>query len=63
MKRSRAKSRMGRPPFPAGQAKSRKVFFRAEPGLYEKLAAAAERQGKPVSTWIHDTLEVLLEGE
>jgi len=54
---------MGRPPFPAGKAKSRRVFFRAEPALYEKLAVAAERQGKPVATWIHDMLEVLLEGE
>jgi predicted HicB family RNase H-like nuclease len=56
----RRKSKMGRPPLPAGQARSVKVFFRAEPALYEKLAAAAKGEGKAVGTWIHDTLEALL---
>jgi predicted HicB family RNase H-like nuclease len=45
---------------PASQAKSRKVFFRAEPPFYAKLEAAAQQAGKPVATWIHDTLEALL---
>jgi len=63
MRRTKSKSRMGRPPFPVGQAKSRKVFFRAEPVLYEKMTVAAKRDGKPVATWIHDTLKALVGGE
>lgn len=59
----RQKSKMGRPPLPAGQARSVRVFFRTEPALYEKLAATAKREGKPVATWIHDTLAQLLKGE
>ncbi len=62
-KRAKPKSRMGRPPMPEGQAKNRKVFFRAEPGFYAKLEAAAKQAGKPVATWIHDTLKVLLGSE
>jgi predicted HicB family RNase H-like nuclease len=62
-KRTKHKSRMGRPPMPEGQAKSRKVFFRAEPPFYAKLEAAAKQAGKPVATWIHDTLAQLLKGE
>lgn len=56
----RRKSKMGRPPLPAGQVRSVKVFFRAEPAFYKRLVAAAKREGKAVATWIHDTLETLL---
>ena len=45
---------------PKHKAKSRKVFFRAEPPFYAKLEAAAKQAGKPLATWIHDTLEDLL---
>lgn len=48
---------------PEGQAKSCKVFFRAEPPFYAKIEAAAQQAGKPVATWIHDTLAQLLKGE
>jgi hypothetical protein len=53
----------GRKPLPEGQAKIRKVFFRAEPPFYAKLEAAAKRAGKPVATWIHDTLKAFLGSE
>ncbi len=53
-------NKMGRPPLPASMARSRKVFFRAEPGLYRRLVAAARREGKPVGTWIRDALAELL---
>ena len=58
-----SKSQMGRPVLPANVVRSRKVFFRAEPGLYKKLAAAARHQRKPVGTWIRDALTQLLGSE
>jgi predicted HicB family RNase H-like nuclease len=62
-KRIKRKSPAGRHPLPEDQAKSRKVFFRAEPLFYAKLEAAAKQAGKPVATWIHDTLKALLGSE
>lgn len=59
-KKRKRKPGAGRKPLPEGQAKSRKVFFRAEPPFYDRLKAAADRTGKPLATWIHDTLEALL---
>jgi hypothetical protein len=53
----------GRKPLPEGQAKSVKVFFRAEPPFYAELEAAAKQAGKPVATWIHDVLMQVLKGE
>jgi hypothetical protein len=65
MKKKKRKRRPGggRKPLPEGQAKTCKVFFRAEPPFYAKLEAAAKQAGKPVATWIHDTLVQLLKGE
>jgi len=62
-KKRKRKPGGGRKPLPEGQAKSRKVFFRAEPPFYAKLKAAAQQAGKPIATWIHDTLAELLRGE
>ena len=59
-KRTKHKSPAGRHPLPEDQAKSRKVFFRAEPPFYAQLEAAAQRAGQPVATWIHDTLKALV---
>lgn len=61
--KTKKKIRMGRPPMPAGQAKTVKVFFRAEPTLFEKLEAAAQRAGQPIGTWIHDQLKALVGGQ
>jgi predicted HicB family RNase H-like nuclease len=54
------KARMGRPPLPEGKARTVQIIFRAEPSLYESIAAAARREGKPVATWIRDVLATLL---
>jgi len=59
-KKTKRKSPAGRKPLPEDRAKSRKVFFRAEPPFYARLEAAAQRAGKPLATWIHDTLEAFL---
>jgi len=56
----RCRTKMGRPPLPEGKARSVQIIFRAEPGLHERVAAAAKQAGKPLATWIHDTLDVLL---
>ncbi len=60
MATERRKTKMGRPPLPEGKARSVQIIFRAEPGLYEKIAAAAKQAGKPMATWIRDTLDALL---
>jgi len=54
---------MGRPRLPAGVARSVKIIFRVEPGLHERIVAAADRAGKPMATWIRDTLDSLLRSE
>lgn len=59
-KKRKRKPGAGRKPLPEGQAKSRKVFFRAEPAFYARLEVAAKQAGKPVATWIHDTLADLI---
>jgi predicted HicB family RNase H-like nuclease len=56
-------SRMGRPRFPAGKAKTKPVFVRLTPALYEAWSEAAKREGKPLATWMRDTLAQLLKGE
>jgi predicted HicB family RNase H-like nuclease len=53
-------SKMGRPRFPAGKAKSIQIAVRIEPVLYEKMQAAARREGKGVATWLRDTVARLL---
>jgi predicted HicB family RNase H-like nuclease len=57
---SKQKTRMGRPRFPKGKAKSAQHLIRFEPALYEKMQAAARREGKPLATWIRDTLKTVL---
>ncbi|MCL5280494.1 MAG: hypothetical protein M1376_11370 [Planctomycetes bacterium] len=57
------KSRMGRPCFPAGKAKSIQFAVRVEPALYDKMRAAARREGKGLATWARDTLEELLRSD
>jgi predicted HicB family RNase H-like nuclease len=59
-KKIRRKSPAGRHPLPEDQAKSRKVFFRAEPPFYAELESAAKQAGKPLATWIYDTLKAIL---
>jgi predicted HicB family RNase H-like nuclease len=60
MSAKRKKAKLGRPPKPAGQARSVQIIFRAEPGLHKSIAKAAKEAGKPLASWIHDTLETLL---
>jgi len=60
-KKKKRKPGPGRNPLPKDVALSRKVFFRVEPPFYAKLEAAAKRAGKPLATWIHNTLAELLE--
>ena len=62
-KKMKRKSGAGRPPLPEDEAKSRKVFFRADPPFYAKLERTAKGQGKPLGTWIYDTLAELLRSE
>jgi len=47
---------------PKAQRKSVKVFFRATPAFHKALLDAAQRQGKPLATYINDTLAELLTG-
>ena len=42
--------------------KSVKVFFRATPSFHKTLQNAARQEGKPLATYISDTLEELLTG-
>jgi predicted HicB family RNase H-like nuclease len=56
-------TKMGRPRFPAGKTKSIQFAVRVEPALYEKMQAAARREGKGVATWVHDTVVRLLGNE
>jgi len=53
---------MGRPPLPKDQLKSVKVFFRATPAFHKALLKAAKRQGKPLATYISDTLAKIVKG-
>ena len=63
MKKRKRKPGGGRKPLPEEQAKSHKVFFRAEPPFYAKLETAAKKAAKPLATWIHDTLAEILRSE
>lgn len=53
-------SRMGRPPLPKGKAKSTQLLFRVQPALHKKILKTAKREGKPLATWVRDTLAELL---
>jgi hypothetical protein len=57
------RSRMGRPRFPRGRAKSARIGVRLEPGLYQTLLVVAKRAGKPLATWIRDVLARAAEQE
>ena len=50
------KKRMGRPPLPESERRSVKVFFRATPAFHKALLRAAKQEGKPLATWITETL-------
>lgn len=54
---------MGRPRLPAGEARSMKIIFRVEPDLHKRIVGAAKEAGRPMATWIRDTLEALLRSE
>lgn len=56
----RKKTRMGRPPFPKGQAKNKVVLVRLTPALHKTMSQAANREGKHLATWMRDTLAELL---
>lgn len=54
---------MGRPPMAKAERKSAKIFFRATPAFHKVLLKAARQEGKPLATYIGDTLEELLKGD
>lgn len=54
------RAQVGRPRLPADEVRSVKILFRVEPGLHERIVEAADRAGKPMATWIRETLEALL---
>jgi predicted HicB family RNase H-like nuclease len=54
-------SRMGRPPLPKGAKKDRCVLVRLTPALHAAMTRAAKRGGKPLATWMRDTLVEFLE--
>jgi predicted HicB family RNase H-like nuclease len=56
------RKRMGRPPLAKAKRKSVKVFFRTTPSFHKTLVNAAKQEGKPLATYISDTLEELLAG-
>ncbi len=56
----RKSSRMGRPPFPRGKAKSTQLVFRVEPALHKEILKAAKRERKTLAGWVRDTLAELL---
>jgi predicted HicB family RNase H-like nuclease len=56
-------SRMGRPRFPAGKAKTKPVLVRLTPAWHKVITEAARREGKPLATWIRDTLTEILRSQ
>jgi len=46
------RKKIGRPPMPKSQRRSRKVFFRVTAAEYRDLVAAAKQAGKPVSEFV-----------
>jgi hypothetical protein len=56
-------TRMGRPPFPEGKAKTRAVLVRLTPAEHKAMSKAAKRVGKHLATWMRDTLGELLRSE
>jgi predicted HicB family RNase H-like nuclease len=61
--KKRTRKKMGRPPLPESQRLSVKVFFRVTPSFHKALLKAAKREGKPLATWVSDTLAGIVEGE
>lgn len=55
------KKRMGRPPLPKNQRRSRKVFFRVTPAIYKALVQVARQAGKPVSEFVSDLVKETVE--
>lgn len=53
----------GRPFLPKDKARSVQLVFRVEPALHKKILKAAKREGKPLATWVRDTLTELLRSE
>ncbi|UCD49799.1 MAG: toxin-antitoxin system HicB family antitoxin [Phycisphaerales bacterium] len=53
---------MGRPPFPAGKAKSKEVMVRFTPAMHRAMVKAAKRQGKPLTAWIREAVARALTG-
>jgi|GEM_PF-1585136 len=56
-------ARMGRPPLPAGKARTERIIFRVEPSLRSRIVAAAKKAGKSPTAWIRDILINLLGGD
>ena len=50
------KSKLGRPRFEEGKAKSVMFTLRLTPEEHERLLATAERHEKPVTQWARETL-------
>jgi len=50
-------SKMGRPQFPKGMAKSVKLCVRVKPGVQEALSEAARQRGVTVSAYVSEVLE------
>lgn len=48
--------RRGRPPFPAGTARTKQMMIRVSDADLALLEAAARVAGQPVSTWAHGLL-------
>jgi predicted HicB family RNase H-like nuclease len=57
------RKRMGRPPFPKGQAKYTPVVFRVNPDFKKALVAAARRRNQRVPDFIRDCLTDVLSRE
>jgi len=53
---------MGRPPIPKSQRKSVRLSFRLTPKLYRQASAAAGREGKWLSEFIHDLVAEAVKG-
>jgi predicted HicB family RNase H-like nuclease len=63
MNTRKKKTRMGRPCFPAGKAKTKPVLIRLTPAMHKMMSEAAKRAGKPLTTWLRDSAAQLLKGE
>ncbi len=57
------KTKMGRPKFPPGKARSKAVLLRLTPAMYNKIIKAAKGEGKVATDWLRDRLAQVLEDE